>query len=254
MRIPFFQPPLPLPRYTYVLGSWKGKVRETNEDLCIVEDPASPYVKYRKGPLFIVTDGVGGHRCGAFASSLAIASIRDAYYKGPATETPADALERALQWASASIFYARQEKKECDNMASTAVALSIVQRYGFIAYVGDSRAYLFRKGFLTCLTTDHIREVITEKGEKRKVLERALGMERVTEVDVIRVTLEPMDRILLCSDGLTDEIPDENIEEILRQSPNIRTNMRSLVHLANLRGGHDNITLILVRIRSLPGK
>ncbi|MHA2610999.1 MAG: PP2C family protein-serine/threonine phosphatase [bacterium JZ-2024 1] len=236
------------------MGSWKGKVRETNEDVCIAEDPASPYLKYRKGPLFIVTDGVGGHRCGAFAASLASSSIRQAYYKGPMTETPADALERALQWASASIFYAKQEKKECDNMASTAVALSIVQRHAYIAYVGDSRAYLFRKGFLTLLTTDHIQEVITEKGEKRKVLERALGIQRETDVDVLRVTLEPMDRILLCSDGLTDEVPDENIEEILRQSPNIRANMRSLVHLANLRGGHDNITVILVRILSLPGQ
>ncbi len=254
MRFPFFGPRLPLPKFAYYGTSLKGKVRESNEDRYVVENPGSPYMLYRKGPLFLVIDGVGGHQCGALAASIAVQSIRESYYKGPMTEQPADALERAFQWASASIFYSKQEKKECSNMASTAVGCCIVHKYAYIASVGDSRAYLFRKGFLTRLTSDHSQEIITEKGEKRLVLERALGIVREVEVDVFKVTLEPKDRILLCSDGLTDEVPDEHIEEIVRQSPNIRNNVLSLAEMANIRGGHDNITILLIRILSLPGR
>ncbi|MHA2621022.1 MAG: PP2C family protein-serine/threonine phosphatase [bacterium JZ-2024 1] len=246
---------LPHPVLEYYGLSSRGKVRTQNEDSFGVRIPKTDLDWIRKGALFIVADGVGGRAGGARAARLAVEGIRDLYYKPGPGEKPHESLERAMRVTSRNIYYEGQKREEYAQMASTAVAVAIVRSDAYVAQIGDSRAYIFRRGVLVCITQDH--NVFVENREDpsappRVVLTRALGTEGTPACDLLKVSLKPGDRLLLCTDGLTNEIREELIREVLRQTPQPRAAAQRLVRLAEEHGGKDNITVLIVRVRMLP--
>lgn len=246
---------IPQTRVAFFGTTSKGQIRRTNEDAWGYFVPKSVEENFRKGSIFIVADGVGGNQCGEVASQVAMKAVQGAYYKGPGTETPQDGLERALKWANRAVLHEAAKRKDCKGMATTAVAASIVGKHAYFGYVGDSRAYLFRRGILTPVTEDHSVQVETDgNGGTKTMLGRALGISMDVDVDLLRAEVEPQDRVLLCTDGLTNEIQPEVIEETIRLNPNLRACAANLLKLANARGGRDNITLVLVRVLTVAGK
>jgi len=254
MRLAFWKR-LPHPVLDYFGLSSRGKVRSQNEDSFGVRIPRTDLDWIRKGALFVVADGVGGRAGGARAARLAVDGIREMYYKPAPGEKPPQSLERAIRITSRNIYYEGQKHPEYANMASTAVAVAIVRSDAYVAQIGDSRAYIFRRGVLVCITQDHnvfVEDRANPGAAPTVVLTRALGTEGSPEPDLLRVPLKPGDRLLLCTDGLTNEVREDLLREVLRQTPNPQAAAQRLVRLAEDHGGKDNITVLLVWVKSLP--
>jgi len=226
-----------------------GQRRRANEDRYGIADHLGVY---------LVADGMGGHTAGQVASDLAIQSAVAALESlagGAAKLT--DKLRFAVAAANREIFETAQEKPHLAGMGTTLVALLAGNERIALAHVGDSRAYLIRGGKIRQLTDDHslvaelvrrreITEVAARGHPHRHVLTRALGVRRTVEADLAELTPAEGDVFLLCSDGLTGHVQDEEIAaEVLRES-DLGGACENLVRLANERGGEDNITVMLV--------
>ena len=238
-----------------------GRVRRCNEDsFLILGDEA----------IFAVADGVGGLDAGDVASRTALEALsalcRPAFSRaGEVTASPAggakDAdLGKVIDAVNVRVF----ERKTAlgNTMATTLALVRLSKDTAWIAHVGDSRAYLWREGLLRRLTNDHslamemyekgvLSEAEMQRYPRRHVITRAIGAEATVEGEVQRLDIAPSDLLLLCTDGLSSMLVDQVICDILRDSAEetlARTATR-LVHAANAAGGHDNITLILIKIR-----
>ena len=229
-----------------------GRVRQANEDSCEVwgfEDGAH---------LLVVADGMGGHRGGATASRTAIEAIAETFgdgARGKAQETLANAVVAANQ----RIWGLAQEDPELEGMGTTVVAFHLDgKRRGTVAHVGDSRAYRYRKGRLEPLTTDH--SVVAEMQRRgllsadeaavhprRNEILRSVGVQEDVEVEVADVEVRGGDRYLLCSDGLSGVVKDEEIAAIV-QTKTPHEAVEALIDLANERGGPDNITVQVLAV------
>lgn len=218
-----------------------GRLRQSNEDALILADP-----------VFAVADGMGGARAGEVASAMAVAALCE-------LEGGADDLVGALEDVNARIHAAAQTDASLTGMGTTATAALITRDELVIAHVGDSRAYLLRAGRLRQVTEDHslVAELIrrgaltpaaAERHPQRSVITRALGAEPGVEVDVVRLVPQAGDVLLLCSDGLTGMIGDDEIGRIVGGSGTLPERARELVRAANGAGGEDNVTVVLVRI------
>jgi protein phosphatase len=217
-----------------------GQVREGNEDAYLVLDP-----------LFAVADGMGGHRGGEVASSLALETVQRLF------EGEEGSLTDQVELANRAVFERSQADREVSGMGTTLTAALIEGNRARLAHVGDSRAYLLRDGALTLLTEDHtlvhrmvqegeITESEAEMHPHRSILTRALGVEETLEVDEAFVDLREGDRLLLCTDGLTSMVDDERIREVLSTVPDPREAAERLVRVANEAGGIDNITVVVL--------
>jgi serine/threonine protein phosphatase PrpC len=238
-----------------------GRQREHNEDSFAVEPDLG---------LFMVADGIGGAASGEVASRMAVeivreccADERDIEITQPSEiEEPASPIELRLLtclWqANKQIFDTGMRDLRHRGMATTFVGLHIADGLAYIAHVGDSRVYRFRKGRLEQLTEDHsLYNEFARRGEPlpegidpliaRSVVTRALGMERSVEVELRLEHPEPGDMFLLCSDGLTGPVPDDEIADVLVAVPDVEGAVQHLIDLANQRGGPDNVTCVLVR-------
>lgn len=224
-----------------------GQLREANQDRYLVLDG-----------LFAVADGMGGHRGGEVASSQAVDTLRDTM-----TSPSADALVQAVVAANLAVFGRGLQEPELQGMGTTLVVLALLDRGGAsvlgVANVGDSRAYLLADGGLSQLTEDHsLVETMVRQGQltqaeaenhpRRNILTRALGIEPELEVDLWEVRPASGDRFLLCSDGLFNELSDDQITGTLRRLANPQEAADELVRLANEHGGRDNITVVLVDV------
>lgn len=242
-----------------------GQVRTHNEDFMLVDE--------RLG-LYIVADGVGGAAAGEVASRLAceviqleIARNQTLIRACAADPSPANRqavtrlLGRAIQQASQKVFEASQIKHDMLGMASTIALVLIVGRYAMVAHVGDSRAYLSREGKVHQLTFDHslvaeqlrrgdITPEQAQVSSMRNVLTRAVGFQPVVDVDTLQVELAQSDRILLCSDGLYNYLPLEELTLACQKLTSERM-APALISTANKRGGADNITLIILEVEQL---
>ena len=229
----------------------RGHVRASNEDAYAI----SP-------PLYVVADGMGGHRGGEVAARLAATAL--ASRSGALATGDAEALAEALQVANRIILNAGAEDEALRGMATTCTADLVRGRVARIAHVGDSRAYLFRDGRLAQLTEDHsvvaqlVREGFLSPQEaahhpRRNVILRALGHLPDLEVDRVEVVLDAGDRLLLCSDGLTNELDDEAIAAVLASERDSDAAAHRLVNLANAAGGADNVTVVVIDVRSMTG-
>lgn len=226
-----------------------GRVRQINEDRYLADER-----------LFAVADGVGGHQAGEVASQTSVETLQRTFAAGPHTTA---ALVEAAEAANQAVWQLAQGSREKRGMGTTLTALALVQEDGeeqlALINVGDSRAYLLQQGELVQLTEDHsLVEELVRDGKltpaeaqihpQRSIITRALGMEPVIRVDSWEITPFQGDRILLCSDGLTNELSDERIASTLRQLADPREAARELVRLARAAGGSDNITVVVVDV------
>jgi serine/threonine protein phosphatase PrpC len=206
-----------------------GYVRRRNEDSLLVEESIG---------VVAVADGLGGHPCGDLASQTAVASLRDSLAGGHDDGADTGAwLIRALLVAHRAVLAEAGDDPDREGMATTVVLAVVDGGQATIAHVGDSRAYLLADGALQALTRDHgIGGYITQ----------ALGLDRVVDPDVGHFDLSAGDRLLLCTDGLTNMVDDKGIALLLgKGDPTEATD--ALVEAALANGGIDNITVIVVQ-------
>ena len=227
-----------------------GKVRKNNEDSLLVGEG-------RDETLFAVADGIGGFEAGEVASSIATEALKEL--------EPSTPLKDAIREANRRILAAARGDEKLSGMGTTVVAM----RFGGtreepaveISHVGDSRAYLLRGGDLKPVTEDHslVAELVrsgdltraqASEHPQKNLITRALGAEEEVEVDTAVLPIGPGDRLLLCSDGLSDMIPENNMLDLLTSSPeNTEKTVQALVQAALDAGGADNITVVVVDVR-----
>lgn len=239
-----------------------GRQRQHNEDAFLVETNAH---------LFLVADGMGGHAAGEIASRIAVDSISefilhtkeddgtwphayDEHYKRATNR-----LMAAVRMANTRVLEAMRKDARLRGMGTTVVACLAEEGVVSVAHVGDSRAYMIREGKLTRITNDHswvfeqvqagmLTEAEAEKHPLRNVITRALGGALQVAPDASEIETQAGDVFLLCSDGLTGMVPEEEILRLVTTSNgDLEKACQELVDAANERGGLDNVTAILVK-------
>jgi serine/threonine protein phosphatase PrpC len=234
-----------------------GRHREHNEDDYGVGE--GTHVAER-GHLFVVCDGMGGHEAGEVASRIVVESILSAFY-AETGEDRGEALSVALDYANTNIF--NEGHQSSISMGTTGVAAVIHRDECIIANVGDSRAYLIRKGAIRQISRDHtlvneqiaagmITSADAEKMLYKHVIARALGHQPDVIVDTFRFAVLPNDIIMLTSDGLINHLSDDDILAVSMQL-SLVDSVDRLVDMANERGGNDNITVLMVRVDAVDG-
>jgi protein phosphatase len=231
-------------------ASWRGR-RPANEDALGKREPVDAALRGRLGCLYVIADGMGGHQAGEVASAVAVETVLDAYFRADAD--PSTALRGAVAAANRRVCEAAGSSPEWEGMGSTLVACAIVDGTACVAHVGDSRAYLVRDGRCIRLTRDHLWVIETlalddaaaARHPRRNVLSRAIGVDEAVEADCVVHPLAPGDRVLLCTDGLTNAVQDDEIHALLLR-PTPRAAARRLVALARLRRTRDNASTIAV--------
>lgn len=217
-----------------------GRVRERNEDSVLVNPP-----------LYVVADGMGGHRGGQVASQVALETMEELATQGPGS------LADHVRRANRAVWDRSVEDERLSGMGTTLTAARIDGASALIAHVGDSRAYLLRDGMLRQLTTDHtlvdrmvrsgeITEAEADVHPHKNVLTRALGTDEQVEVDEDALALVDGDRLLICSDGLTGMVTEDQIQAILENSDHPQQAADRLVKAANRAGGIDNISVVVL--------
>lgn len=229
----------------------KGLKREGNQDSFLVED--------RLG-LFIVADGVGGHFGGEVASALAVETVREVVNHPRAVEfRPREVLAQAYEEASHRIYDRALQEPKLNGMGTTMVLSYVRDNKIYIANVGDSRAYLYRKPYLWQITEDHslineqIRLGMMNEEQARKligknVITRSVGFERDVFPDLLEREISSGDTFIFCSDGLSGMVPDSEMCTILNVS-NIEKSASLLLQKAIDHGGDDNVTVVVVQFQ-----
>lgn len=242
---------------TFAAKTDLGRVRENNEDKFDFLEPEEPAVLAARGRFYAVCDGMGGHAAGQIASELALKSIIKKYYANT-TDDLETALAAAVQYANALILDTAATIPGRSGMGTTFTGAILHEEYLIAAQVGDSRLYLFRDGEIRQITQDHswVAEQIrlgvldpesAARSPFRNVITRSLGAQESVEVDLCREKIRPGDVILLCSDGLTGHLDDQEIALLARRSaPSVAC--MELIDAANDRGGRDNITVLIIRV------
>jgi serine/threonine protein phosphatase PrpC len=229
-----------------------GRKRTHNEDYF-------GYFKTSGEILAIVADGMGGHASGEIASRMAVEIINEIYSKERADKDGLEALKSAFQVANFTILQKSLEQEGLNGMGTTATALVLEDDQALVGHMGDSRAYLFRDATVSQLTKDHsLVERMVDQGllnreeanrhPQRNVIYKTLGVNMDGEVDLLGpIPIRINDIFLLCSDGLTNLVTDQELLEIVtKESP--QTACETLIQLANQRGGHDNITVQILKV------
>jgi protein phosphatase len=232
-----------------------GLQRKNNEDSCIVVEEAG---------LCVVADGMGGHLGGEIASNIAIETVSEAFKGRPRNgqdeRKDAELLSKCIKTANKEIYRRGNADAALKNMGTTIVAVVLSGDYIVTANVGDSRIYRMRDGKLQQITEDHSwvgelrkKNLISDEDARshplKNIITRALGMEPTVEVDVKWEKAKAGDVYLLCTDGLTDLVPDAEISRKMAASgSNLSAMATALIETANTAGGTDNITVGLCRV------
>ena len=235
-------------RLVFAAATDVGRMRKNNEDSYLSSQPVAA-----------VADGMGGHSAGEVASAIAIEELAALGSRGPwENETAAtDDLKQAILRANRRIREMAAGDRKLLGMGTTLVALLEDGDMVHVANVGDSRGYLLRQGELSQVTVDHslVQELVddgrlspedAERHPQRSVITRALGIDPEVEFDLFTYKLQVGDRLLLCSDGLSDVVEPSQIRNVLLRVRNSHQAARKLVTVANEQGGPDNITVIVV--------
>ena len=215
-----------------------GRCRKNNEDAYYLAEEDAPLQH-----LYIVADGMGGCNAGEVASNGAIEAFVDYVAEHKEIQEIPDLLTGAFQAANKSVFDQSNSALEFAEMGTTMVAAVVDNGKVYVAHVGDSRAYLMQKEILNPLTTDHSYVMELVKLGTITKEEAAVHPKRN-----IIVPVEKGDLLLLCTDGLSGMLSDEEMAQMLRQKESVKRKAEKLVETANLRGGYDNISLILIEI------
>jgi serine/threonine protein phosphatase PrpC len=222
-----------------------GRRRDTNEDSY-----------FKSSSVFAVADGMGGARAGEVASRIAVEAFA---LERDEKRRPESQLAQIARSANRKIYALAQADASRAGMGTTLTAAMLVKNELVIAHVGDSRAYCLRDGVLERLTEDHslVEELVRQgnltaeaakENPLRSIITRALGPEPEVEIETFTYPARKGDVYLLCSDGLTGMVPDDQVAEILRESDSLEAAGRKLVAEANASGGRDNITVVLFRL------
>lgn len=226
-----------------------GLVRSANQD---------SYYFDPEGRFFIVADGMGGHAGGEQASRIAAETIREYLEANWKSSDKSDVLlKTALKEANQAILIDQVEHPERQDMGTTAVIVAFRQKQVWRGHVGDSRLYRFGENTLEQLTEDQTwvgkamkaGDITAEQAKVhpwRHVLSQCLGRKDLYQIDVAEIDLQVGDRLLLCSDGLTEEVPDEQIKSIMTEGETPEKTAAILVETAKENGGSDNVTVVIV--------
>jgi protein phosphatase len=250
-----------------------GRTREHNEDAFVVADLTAnnatlhPDVRTHrvgsKGSLFMVADGMGGAAAGEVASDMAVkivlSELQGAWIPDPSSTEDAfvRAIKQATKTANQEIHGFAGTHPEFRGMGTTATIAGLLGDTIYLAQVGDSRAYLVRNGVARQITKDQslmqklieageLTEEEAELSERRNIILQALGPEPTVKVDLTHQQLRRGDTLVLCSDGLSGQVPKDEIARIIREEPDLVNACKALIDRANENGGPDNITVILV--------
>lgn len=274
-------PPPPNPDVTgdgivvHVFGKTDvGRTREHNEDAFVIADlttndsslPEQPRQQSAgpKGSLFMVADGMGGAAAGEIASAMAVEAIlgdmRTSWIASPVsdTETFVRSIKAAAKSANDQIHAYASAHAEYRGMGTTATIAGLLGDTLYIAQVGDSRAYLVRRGIARQITKDQslmqklveageLTEEEAEHSERRNIILQALGPEQRIRVDLTHQTVRQGDLLVLCSDGLSSQVNKDAIADVVTNEDDIAVACQKLIDLANAKGGPDNITVIIAR-------
>jgi protein phosphatase len=222
-----------------------GRQRRGNEDS-----------SYASAPVFVVADGMGGAQAGEVASQMVVEEFSAGL---PEDGSPEERLSVVIQKANREIHARSRSDAASAGMGTTVTAAYLDEDAVVLAHVGDSRGYLLRDGELSRLTEDHslVEELLrggklTEEEAlehpQRSVITRALGIEPIVEIDTWTYPLRPGDVVLLCSDGLTSMLSEQQIQQLLVVTPELAEAADRLIADANAAGGRDNITVVLFRV------
>lgn len=230
-----------------------GQRRKNNEDAVGV------FYNQENIPLAIVADGMGGHQAGDVASQMLVQNLGQAWELEQVSEEDLvfQWLLKKIQLENEEIFEHGEQDMALSGMGTTIVAVVPIGNKLLLAHVGDSRAYLFSEDHLKQVTEDHslVNELV-KSGEitkeqalvhpRRNVLIRSIGMPGVVEIDVVDIDWHVNDVLLLCSDGLTNMLSDEEIREILQSEGSLDQKLETMIRQANEAGGRDNITALMM--------
>ncbi|WP_067730879.1 Stp1/IreP family PP2C-type Ser/Thr phosphatase [Oceanobacillus damuensis] len=233
----------------------RGQVRSHNED------SGGLFYNADKQLIAVIADGMGGHQAGDVASKLATDLVRDKWQD----QSGLHSSEEAEKWLSAAISEINQsiyeyslEKNEYKGMGTTVVIAVCTREFVTIAHVGDSRCYIFNENGLKQITEDHslvnelvrsgqISEDDAEQHPRKNVLLKAMGTEQTVSEDIRTVEWEIGNKLLLCSDGLSNKLNDKELSIYVQKSVPMEEIGKEMIDLANERGGEDNISLILIQ-------
>jgi protein phosphatase len=236
-------------RYTFAVLTDCGIKRDSNEDMSGVSAEHGVYV---------VCDGMGGAAAGEIASSLAVSEMLRLLGGRDRNAPIEEVVEEAIRSTNEAIYSRAEENPQLSGMGTTLVGLAIEGQRVLVFNVGDSRCYLLHNGKLKQISQDHslveeqvrmghLTEEEALRSPIRNVITRALGTQPSVEPDLFPIEAKPGDIFLLCSDGLSGEVPDAQIESLLAAEVPLTEVCANLVEAANLAGGHDNITCLLVQ-------
>ncbi|CCQ96060.1 Serine/threonine phosphatase stp [[Clostridium] ultunense Esp] len=233
-----------------------GRIRDINQDAYYISS-------HKEHPLFIIADGMGGHKAGEIASRMAVEIISSRLEKDLKRlelddSGIKDKIVCSISKANEKIYRKALEEEKFSGMGTTVTLAYKNNEKIFIGHVGDSRAYLFRKGVLSQITKDHslveelIRNGSISKEEaklhpQRNIITRAVGTSKEIESDLIVQENNKGDILLLCTDGLTNMLMDEEIKEYLLVNEDMQKVCDELVKLSNDKGGYDNITVLAIK-------
>lgn len=229
-----------------------GQKRQVNQDYVFAsEEPVGNLPN-----LFVVADGMGGHKAGDFASSYAVQILLHTILEDE-NQNPIKIIRNAVEEANRKVLEEAKKHKEMEGMGTTMVLVTVIDDYAYVANVGDSRLYLIEDQILQ-ITKDHSlveemvrRGLITREEAKthpdKNIITRVLGIGSEIEVDFFDIHLKENSTLLLCSDGLSNMVSDEDIWRIANTSRDLRETGMRLVSLANENGGKDNIAVVLVQ-------
>ncbi len=233
----------------------KGKKRFNNEDACFV---------MLHNRLYVVADGVGGSNAGEVASRMAVTETANYFIDHSIEECGNDDeinayFEDCVKHVNNTIYHKSQKNTENRGMATTLVFAYANKGSVYIANIGDSRAYLYRNKKLIQVTEDHtyVNELVqaglisktgAENHKEKHKITRAVGAEEEVKADMFKVDVQLGDKILICTDGLYGEVNEKSIGKILDKDKTMSETCEELVNQANINGGHDNITVICLKV------
>ena len=234
-----------------------GPVRPHNEDFVGHSLPSDLQHARSRGWIFLLADGVGGQDRGEVASRLAVETILAECATSPKLENPEALFERSIQSANTRVYEAGH-----GSIATTLVACSLRFDRATIAHVGDSRCYLIRRGQTQRLTRDHtvlndrarLGYPTTQESQRAflgSVLTRSIGTNLFVAPEISEHRLMPEDMLLLCSDGLHGSVPEREITRVVTSGANLRDAAEQLISIANQRDGGDNVSVQLIRVKSV---
>ena len=229
-----------------------GKRRELNEDYIYTSEKMIGNLSN----LFIVADGMGGHNAGDYASRYTVEKVIETVEELENERDIEEIMQEAIYRANAYIYEKARTDIKLSGMGTTLVIASIKNQEVLVANIGDSRMYVINKN-ITQITKDHslVEEMVTMGGldkeaarnhPDKNIITRAIGVKEFVLADFFEVKLEKEDKILLCTDGLTNMLDDDEIHRIVQSNEDVETAAKALIAAANEKGGRDNIAVVLI--------